>query len=174
MKNYLGIDNGLDGGLAALSQDGQLIDVRPMPTIKLGKGREIDTHAVNDWLAKHLSSHSFAKPPVIIEAASKHSPGTLALCSTWQSFGILKTVVTLNRFPLHIVEPKRWQKAFWTATKTPKGSPKVKFDTKAAALLAARRIWPSESWLATDRSSKPHDGMVDAALIAEWARRSSI
>jgi hypothetical protein len=42
--------------------------------------------------------------------------------------------------------------------------------TKVAALASANKLWPTERWLATTRSKTPHDGMVDAALIARYNR----
>jgi hypothetical protein len=39
------------------------------------------------------------------------------------------------------------------------------------ALIAAKRLFPNESFLATEKSKKPHDGMVDSTLICEWGRR---
>ena len=35
-----------------------------------------------------------------------------------------------------------------------------------AALKAAKEIWGNHNFLATERSFVPHDGIVDAALIA--------
>jgi hypothetical protein len=61
-----------------------------------------------------------------------------------------------------------WQRVFWTKPKMPEG---MKFDTKAAALNQANQLWPDNDWTATKRSRKPHDGMIDAALIAEAGRR---
>ena len=43
--------------------------------------------------------------------------------------------------------------------------------SKEYALAKARELWPDESWLATDRSTTPHNGMIDAALIGEYGRR---
>ncbi len=51
------------------------------------------------------------------------------------------------------------------------GTQKMKTDTKAMSLVAAQRIFPNESFLATERSSVPHDGLVDAALICEFGKR---
>jgi hypothetical protein len=42
--------------------------------------------------------------------------------------------------------------------------------TKEYALNKVKQLWPDETFLATKRSSVPHDGMVDAALIAEYGR----
>jgi hypothetical protein len=67
-----------------------------------------------------------------------------------------------------ITSPLTWQKVFWTKPKMPKGR---KFDTKAAALKAAKQLWPLQDWRKNSRCTTPHDGLVDAALIAEYGRR---
>ena len=46
-----------------------------------------------------------------------------------------------------------------------------KGETKAYARAKAAQIWPDEDWLATPRSKKAHEGLIDAALIAEFYRR---
>lgn len=43
--------------------------------------------------------------------------------------------------------------------------------SKAASALVAQRLWPGVDWRASARCSKPHDGLTDAACIAEWGRR---
>jgi hypothetical protein len=40
--------------------------------------------------------------------------------------------------------------------------------TKKAALAKARKCWPEEKWLANERCRTPHDGIVDAVLIAQY------
>ena len=84
---------------------------------------------------------------VLLENASKHSPG------------------------VDLINPQKWQRTFWTRPKMPKGQ---KFDTKAAALNAANKLWPATDWTKSERASKPHDGIVDAALLAEFARRNQL
>lgn len=159
----LGIDNGLDGGLAALDRDA--LYTWPMPTRKLGKGRVIDVHALQSII-------QLERPRLIVlEEASKHSAGVLALCSTWRSFGSILTVIELSGGRHEIVRPLQWQRAFWAKPKMPKGQ---KFDTKAAALNAANKLWPGRDWTKSEKATKAHDGMIDAALIAEWARRANL
>jgi hypothetical protein len=51
------------------------------------------------------------------------------------------------------------------------GNLKYKVDTKATALIAAKRLFPKESFLATQRSKVPHDGIVDAVLIGLYCTR---
>lgn len=47
-------------------------------------------------------------------------------------------------------------------------------DTKQAAFVVAKRLWPGRSWLATERSKKPHQGLVDASLLAVFAKRRGL
>jgi len=39
-------------------------------------------------------------------------------------------------------------------------------QSKKYALAKAKELRPDEQWLATPRSKKPHDGIVDAYLMA--------
>ena len=167
MKYYIGIDNGLDGGIAVVDLTSKVIQRRPMPTQKLGKGRVVDAEAILDFITQWQPPHV----TILLEEASKHAAGILSLCSTWRSFGAIEAVLKCTRHRHHIVRPQQWQKAFWARPKMAKGQ---KFNTKAAALAAARRLWPDEQWLATKRCTTPHDGMVDAALIAEFGRRTNL
>lgn len=160
---YIGIDNGLDGGIAvARANDLQTI---PMPVIKTGKKREINIDVIFAMIIANPDA------VVCIEQAQKFAAGVLSLCSTWYSYGQIIAALKISDRRYYIVNPKDWQDMFWTRPKMPKGK---KFDTKAAALQAALRLWPKHDWTKSDRASKPHDGMVDAALIAEWARRSNL
>ena len=44
-------------------------------------------------------------------------------------------------------------------------------QTKSAALLKAHSIWPDQVWPTKwPRGTVPHDGIIDAALIAHHAR----
>ena len=162
MKTYVGIDNGLTGGIVALRDNGEIFDKSIIPTIKIGKGNIIDVIRLNQMIGH------FDRPTALLENASKHSPGVLALCSTWYSLGCVETVLKISGTRYDLINPQKWQKEFWTRPKMPKGT---KFDTKAAALNAANKLWPGTDWTKSERASKPHDGMIDAALIAEYCRR---
>ena len=48
------------------------------------------------------------------------------------------------------------------------GKKLAKGMTKVAALAAANKLWPQQKWIATNKSKVPHDGMIDAALIAHY------
>lgn len=158
---YIGIDNGLTGGLVALSDHpGAPIAMIPMPTKGKGKGNEVDALAVWQWIYQHGGNGC----TVTLETPGKHSPGVQALCSMWDSYGAIRGVLESRKIRHHRITPQAWQKIMLPNC--------AKGDTKPAALARCRQLWPDESWLASPRCSKPHDGLIDAALIAEFSRIS--
>jgi hypothetical protein len=157
---YLGIDNGLDGAMVTLSEDGAIIKSTIMPVRHNGKNRLVDALMVAGFIEMNPDAHIAAEP------AAKFSPGKMALCSTWHSWGIIQACLELSMARWTPVDSQRWQKVLLPG--------RAKGETKKAALEAARRLWPNESWLASPRCKKPHEGLIDAALIAEYARRSRL
>ena len=158
---YLGIDNGLTGGLVALSDHpGPPIAMIPMPTRGKAKGNEVDAMAVYEWLLS--LDTAFDRMTAVLETPGKHSPGAQALCSMWDSYGAVRAILECRSIRHHRITPQAWQRVMLVGC--------AKGDTKPAALARCRQLWPDETWLATPRSSKPHEGMLDAALISEYAR----
>jgi hypothetical protein len=47
-------------------------------------------------------------------------------------------------------------------------------EAKAKALKSANQVFKKKNnfWIPTSRHRKPHDGMIDSALIAEFCRKS--
>ena len=72
--------------------------------------------------------------------------------------------------------PTQWQKILFEGQTVmyKKGKDKHKKDTKKMALAVAKRLWPSETFLATSRSSVAHDGLVDASMLADFGRRKNL
>jgi hypothetical protein len=162
---FVGVDNGLSGGIVFLNHTGKIVFKLPMPVESDGKRRKVDPITLNEVFLKEPYQCS-----VVVERPAG-SKSVIAAVSMADSFAKIETVLALNDIRRAFITAKTWQKEFWTVPKMPTGR---KFDTKAAALLAATRLWPKENWLATPRSRVPHDGMIDAALIAEYARRNDL
>jgi len=163
---YIGIDNGLTGALVALSTlPGPPLDMLTMPTRNKAKGNEVDAYRTMLWLSS-VCNGDFNRITVILETPGKHSPGAQALCSMWDSYGAIRSVLECKAIRHHRIAPQKWQKFLLTGC--------VKGDTKPAALAMAQRIWPTESWLASTRCKVPHSGLIDAALIAEYGRRNNL
>ena len=157
---YIGIDNGLSGGLAAVDYKGQLIDTIVMPTRGKAKGNEIDAVEVYEWI---LSMNSMTNTTqIVLETPGKFSKGVQAIASMWDSYGVLRAICEVSQHRHHRITPQQWQKVMLVGCK--------KGDTKPAARQKAKQLWPDEDFLPTPRCTKPHEGLIDAALIAEYAR----
>ena len=159
MGQIIGIDCGLDGAIAILSNK-RIVELVAMPTVQTGKRREIDI----DILSAMFEQWAMDADMAMIEDPGGHAPSAAGLRSMTYSFAIMKTLAVVYRIPFGAVMARKWQSTFW---KKPPG----KYNTKAAALTAAESIWPVQDWRRTARSKKAFDGFVDAALIAEYARR---
>ena len=157
----IGIDNGISGALVALTAySGIILDKILMPTRSTGTSRECDAVAVCEWIEKFTYTDDIA---VALETPSKHSPGTLALCSMWDCYGAIRGILESCGIRHIRIAPRTWQSVMLGVV--PKG------ETKAYARAKAAQIWPDEDWLATPRSKTANMGFIDAALIAEFYRR---
>jgi len=153
----IGVDNGIDGGICAISDvDGSLISHTGMPNIERKGKREIDIVGVREWL-RDISIKE--DDTIVIEEPLKHAKSSQAMRSMGISFGYLCGMVRLMGMEPFCVEVREWQKR--TLGRVPKG------QTKVAALKIARQLEPEESWFRNDRCRSPHDGIIDAFLIAK-------
>jgi hypothetical protein len=154
----IGIDNGLDGGLCALrNSDCSIVSYIATPTHAPYDKREVNLLALHDW----VGSFGFDKVTVCLEEPLKHAKTSQAMRSMAISFGQIDGVYQILRRPVQRIQVTDWQPVMLG-----KGRPKG--QTKVIALQQARKFWPEEKWLASNRCKVPHDGIVDAALIARY------
>jgi len=157
---YIGIDNGLAGALVCLGENpGEIINSIVMPTRGKAKGNEVDGKAVAEWLKTTASDGEIT---ILLETPGKFAKGVQAISSMWDSYGTIRGIIEAFGYRHHRITPQSWQKVMLIGCKSG--------DTKPAALARARQIWPRETWLRSERCKTPHDGLIDAALIAESAR----
>lgn len=170
----IGVDPGMNGAWVAI--DGSSSPISRMVLPRIGKTGPVDIPAVIEWV-QNLHLEDYEK--VVLSYEDVHPLYGVSVSSTgslMEGKGIIEGVLYSAAYGLKNASviplaPKRWQKEIWlTHDKVFKAS---KVDTKATSLAAAKRIWPSDKFLASERSKTPHDGIVDAMLIAEAARRIS-
>lgn len=158
----VGIDNGLDGGLCAISKyDGSIIDKIRMPNRHLSKKKEIDVRIINQWLLDFNTDFELA-----IEEPLAHARSSQAMRSMAISFGKLIGMAECKGYPVSRISVHKWQKEL--LGRVPKG------QTKKVALELATQLAPSENWLANKRCRTPHDGMIDSYLVAVYYRNRTI
>jgi crossover junction endodeoxyribonuclease RuvC len=155
VMRIIGIDNGKKGGLA-LVENGVLKFVQAMPT--LGAKNEFD-------LAEVTNLFDCWQPDAAILERAHAMPGqgVVSMFTTGFCFGAMQGILAAWKIPYQIVSAQTWQKEMF------KGQPKM--DTKVASVKVAKMLWPTMDFLATRKSRIPHNGITDAALMAEYGSR---
>jgi hypothetical protein len=59
-------------------------------------------------------------------------------------------------------------------TKKSKSGKSTVTDTKATALIVVKQLFPNLKLTFGDKATKPHDGLIDAVLMAEYAKRRNL
>lgn len=161
--DILAIDNGVtSGALCYMSELGPIISMVPMFHQKTRKGNEVDVRAVLCWVR---NLNITPKDAVVVIEEPGGSKSYTAAVSMNGCFQALRALFELADYRVVRLTPNDWQKPFLRAGKG---------DTKKVAKQMARSLWPEESFLATPKCKTMHEGMVDAACIAEHARRNKL
>lgn len=161
-KVYIGIDPGADGYMAVITEDGYHFvgiddsgykEVAAVLADCIRGGQCVavieDVHAVFGSSAKGTFNFGYSK-------------------------GVLVGLLIALQIPYVLVPPKEWQVGVWVnADKEWENKERKKVNTKATSLNAARRLFPTVDLRRTEKCKKPHDGKVDALLMAEYARRKN-
>lgn len=77
--------------------------------------------------------------------------------------GSIEGILTALRIPYTLVKPQVWMKALHVGADS-------KLDTKGKSVQVCQRLFPGVD-LCPGKRQKPHDGMAEALLIAEYGRR---
>lgn len=159
----MGVDPGLNGGVAFLNDNGRLLHYQRMPIKPVmhdGKKtakRIIDIAQVAAMVAK--------MEPTQVYVEQVHAMPQQGITSTF-TFGmgygmILGLVYALDAImETRLVTPQRWQGFLYG-----KGY-RQDLEPKGRALAKFSELWPS-----LVEENVTHDGIVDAILIAEYGRR---
>lgn len=155
----VGIDPGKNGGISAINKRGDILVSVVMPTA----GGEISPHGIAAVL--HAIFYEGSGQIVIEHSQAIHKSAAGATFSFGVNFGILQGVCAAAAYPYILVKPKAWQKSIHQGTDG---------DPKDRSLQAVYRLFPKASLLASAKCRKPHDGIVDSLLLAEYCRRLSV
>lgn len=157
----IGIDNGLDGGVVCLRpQTGKLLRA-VTPTLGTGK-RSLDLVAMSRLLRAMVVTGEDAVA-FLERAQAMPGQGVTSMFSIGFGFGAWQGLLTGLAIPFELVTPRKWQGEMFSGVN--------RDDTKQASALVAQRLFPEVDWRASTRCRKPHDGLTDAACIAEYGRR---
>jgi hypothetical protein len=138
--NYVGVDPGLEGGLAILSDDGSGSIYRT-PTIRLLNGKRIFDATTARGILNRL--------PKSLTVAAVETTYRAAKAS--ENIGLWKGIFVGLGIPHVPVYPITWQK--WCQIYPP--------GSKEPSIKRAAEKWPG--WM-----EARHDGIADALNIADW------
>lgn len=156
---FIGIDNGLDGGIVVIDKDEQIRGSTVMPTINQDK-KEYDIKRIVSTLC--LSKFIDSKIMVILEKAQVHPiSGKRACFMTGYGYGVIQGILNSLDFPYQVVAPNEWMKNVLNNTK----------KDKKASIEYCLRKYPNNDWKRTERSTTIHSGLTDACCMAIYGCR---
>jgi crossover junction endodeoxyribonuclease RuvC len=156
MKAVLGIDPGLSGGLVVISPSREVISLNVMPTI----GNELDLPALSSILSDAIYTHGIGLC-CLERSQSMPKQGVASTFKYGRVCGAIEGMLAVLGIPYTMVEPVKWTKVLHLGLSRDLGP-------KERSSLAAKRLYPTLDLRASARSVKPHEGLVDALLIATY------
>jgi len=164
MTTHLGIDIGLNGAFGVI--DGEHVYGAPIPTfwitMKSGKRRrQYDYIAIRKFLE--------ARRDAIVTLEEQFpfpGQGVVSQFTTGCGYCLFMGMLCGLDITTKTVHAKTWQKEFFTRDKSK--------TTKEQALEIVKAIFSNVDLFASERSTKEHDGITDALLIAEYGRRRAV
>lgn len=148
----LGVDPGSSGGFA-------VITAHPGLSVLSTCVLEDEAQALK-WLSESGCAPHMA---YVEQAQAMPKQGVTSMFNYGVSYGKVLGWLEAFGMPYQLVKPRRWQAEIHRGYAG--DSPKAK------SVTAASRLFPGHDFRASDRARKPHMGVLEAALIAEYGRR---
>lgn len=166
---YMGVDPGKDGAFVLVFvKRGRVIDwERFLPPIV---GKRVDCAALFDQIIKWKEMYN--PTHCVIEDVHANQMGSKgANFEFGRVAGAEEALIAAAKIPYTTVAPKTWQKTMWQGIPLVKRVGKKSTDTKKMSLHAATRLFPNFDFTKSERAEKPHDGIIDALLMADYCKR---
>lgn len=152
MGIVIGIDPGVSGAVAVLSDDG--IAAHDMPTVEVRGKRHVCPHRLRELFCSLDKPRYQIVDAVILEhVQGVQGTGATSAFSFGRSFGLVEGVVAGLALPLVLVRPQAWTKALMVSR------------DKGEHRRAASNLWPRQAALF---ARVKDDGRADAALLCHW------
>lgn len=144
MKTYIGIDPGKSGALALLTEDGQCTVV---------------PFQESTYTAILKAASGPSSVCCLEKVGAMPGQGVVSMFNFGHNLGYIEGLLQAFDIPYQLVPPQTWKKEFCVTS------------DKNTSIEVCRKLFPHVCLLPTARSRKPSDGMAEAILIAEYARR---
>jgi hypothetical protein len=148
----LGIDIGVRGGVALVSDAGQLIELLEMPCLHDGPKKR---RTINAPLLASFVYQSHARCAFVESVGPRPMEGVVGAFAFGDSKGVIRGVLAGAAVPIVWIAPPQWKRVIGIAP--------GKEGTKDEARAQAIRRWPDKADLFKHKND---DGLAEAALIA--------
>lgn len=145
---YIGIDPGKDGAMAiieTIEKEIQLVYVV--------------VFSENQY-KKELESISDIQCVCCLErVGAMPGQGVTSMFKFGENYGFIQGLLKAYGISYEVVTPQKWKKEFQIT------------GDKNSSVAVCKRLFPDVNLRKTERCKKDHDGMAEALLMAEYARR---
>ena len=93
------------------------------------------------------------------KVGAHHGEGVNSVFSFGKSAGFIEGVMSAFEIPYQLISPQRWKAEFGLTS------------DKAQSIAVCQKLFPYVNLLPTPRCKKQSDGIAEALLMAEYARR---
>lgn len=148
-KIYIGIDPGYSGGVSGISDNGEVLFCLPFSketytTVLISK--------INEYKSENVT--------VCLERVhAMPGQGVTSMFNFGKNFGFIEGVLSALNISYQTVPPQTWKKEFSLSA------------SKELSSDVCKKLFKDVNLLASARCRKPHDGMSESLLMAEYARR---
>ena len=158
MGIVIGIDPGVSGAVAIVSDSDDRVQAVDMPTVEVRGKRHVCPHGLRDVILEH--DRNAVRAVVLEHVQGVQGTGATSAFSFGRSFGVVEGVVAGLQLPLVLVRPQAWTKDL------------VVSRDKGHHRRAAANLWPQDAGLF---ARVKDDGRADAALLCHWwVRRGGV
>ena len=146
---FIGIDPGKNGGIAWIDAEDGVIHALPF-----------DERKLRELCADLYHTESNQRTVCCLEkVGARPGQGVVSMFNFGHNVGYIKGVLEAFQIPYQEIPPQKWKREFGLNS------------DKAKSTEVCGQLFPYISLQATEKSKKPHDGMAEALLMAEYAKR---
>ena len=146
----IGVDPGLCGAIAVLTDQGDVEGLTDLPVIRDGRLAWIDGGALQSFLVDTL--HGRQARAIVERVSAMPRQGVASAFNFGVGFGSVLSVLQARQVAIELVTPAVWKRAMGLSA------------DKSASLGRARLLFPT-----ADLGLAKHDGRAEALLLAHWA-----
>ena len=152
---HIGIDPGLSGAIAVLTDES--LQIHDMPVMTVDRNGKAKRQVSANELAELLNLHAGRDCHVYVERVSAMAgQGVTSVFSFGRSFGMIEGILAALKMPVTFVAPATWTRAIGRS------------PGKDASRARAMELFPNYEYFF---KRVKDDGRADAALIAHWGRK---